>query len=285
MMLGELNSSSLATLVVVDNAPSEESRGIVSDAAKHIDATYLPMVENTGPAGGIAAGMQHVLSFASDDDWIVTLDDDGLSEEPQIFGVLRDFANSLAGAAPPVGAVGIAGARFDRRRGRLIRPPDEELHGPVLVDYVGGNQLPTIRVSVARQIGVFDERLFFGFDDLDYCLRLRGAGFGVYASGPVWLAARGRFNRLGARPGRSDRRVSTWRRYYAVRNHIVVMRRYSSTVPALVLTMTLALGRPISDIARRRADFFGLLIASLRGCIDAWRGRLGRQVDPPRGAD
>jgi glycosyltransferase involved in cell wall biosynthesis len=279
-MLEQLASSSLATLAVVDNAPSAESRAIATAAATRSDVTYLPMAENLGPAGGIAAGMRHVLAFANDDDWIVLLDDDGLTDGPEVFDALHEFAVTSQQQQPPVGAVGIAGARFDDRLGRLARPADAELRGRVAVDYIGGNQLPTIRVSAARQVGVYDPRLFFGFDDLDFCLRLRQEGFGVFASGSLWLAARQRFNRLGPRPGRSSRRISPWRRYYAVRNHIVIMRRYSSVARAATLTVSLAILRPISDVRHKRPDALALLRATLRGCVDAWRGRLGRTVDP-----
>ena len=51
---------------------------------------------------------------------------------------------------------------------------DDELSGVVPVVYVAGGQLPVIRVGVLREVGVFDERFFFSFDDLDFGLRLHG---------------------------------------------------------------------------------------------------------------
>ena len=237
-----------------------------------------------GPGGGYAAGMTHVLEAASDDDWIVILDDDGLIGEAQLVTTLADFGHWLVARGAPVGAVGVAGARLDRNRGRLDRPRDEELGGPVTIDYVAGNQLPTIRVAAARHVGVFDAELFFGFDDLDYCLRLARHGFGVYADGREWLEARRRHGRLGQSVGRAPRRMSVWRRYYSVRNHIVVMRRYAPWPAAVLVTFELLFGRPIIDIARRRENVAQLAVVGARACADAWLGRLGRRVEPPAGA-
>jgi rhamnopyranosyl-N-acetylglucosaminyl-diphospho-decaprenol beta-1,3/1,4-galactofuranosyltransferase len=64
-------------LVVIDNAPTDESRRAVAGAraaAAAIDHVEMP--DNVGFTGGVAAGMRHVLELADDRDWIVVLDDD-----------------------------------------------------------------------------------------------------------------------------------------------------------------------------------------------------------------
>jgi hypothetical protein len=239
------------------------------------------MPENTGPAGGNAAGMASVLERAADEDWILILDDDRLTGPGETARTLRDFGEFLTARGARVGAVGQVGARFDRRRGRLVRLSDDDLAGPVRVDYVAGNQMPTLRVAAAREIGVFDPTLFFGFDDLDYCERLRRHGYGVYVYGPAGLAARRRFGRLGADVGPPPRRENAWRRYYAVRNHIVIMRRYTSVRRAVSVTVAQLFARPVLDIVRRKGDA-RMFAATMRGCVDAWTGRLGRTVEPPQ---
>jgi hypothetical protein len=225
--------------------------------------------------------MASVLESAADDDWILILDDDRLTGPGDTARTLRDFGEFLEARGARVGAVGQVGAHFDRRRGRLVRLPDDELAGPVRVDYVAGGQMLTLRVAAAREIGVFDPALFFGFDDLDYCERLRRRGYGVYVYGPAGLEARRRFGRLGADVGRAPRRENAWRRYYSVRNHIVIMRRYTSTPRALSVTAAQLLARPVLDLFRRNADM-GVFSATIRGCVDAWTGRLGRTMEPPQ---
>jgi GT2 family glycosyltransferase len=277
-MVDELAHIGLATLTIVDNAPSADSKAVADDASTRIATTYIAMTENTGPAGGYAAGMTRLLDTADDDDWILVLDDDRLTGPKNTARRLRDFGVELLARGAPVGAVGQVGARFDRR-GRLTRLRDDELAGPVSVDYVAGGQMLMVRVASVRAVGPFDSDLFFAFDDLDFCQRLRRAGFGVYAYGPAGLAARERFGRLGDGIGRAPRRENPWRRYYSVRNHIVVMRRYTSLPRAAMATLAHLIGRPIADLVRGRGDW-SLLVANTRGCIDAWLGRLGRRVEP-----
>jgi glycosyltransferase involved in cell wall biosynthesis len=270
----------LESLTVVDNAPSEASRVASNRASASVETTYLPMPANLGPAGGLAAAMAHVLTTANDDDWIVVLNDDGVPGSPGSFRDLRDFGEWLLDRGAPVGAVGLVGARFDRRSGRLVRPRDDELGGPVTVDYVAGNQLLMVRAGPARKIAGFDPDLFFGFEELDYCLQLQREGFGIYIDGPACLAERREYERLGEAVGRAPRPTNAWRRYYSVRNHIVIMRRYVSWPRAAMVTAAEFLLRPVVDRSQRRPGRIALARAGGRGCVDAWLGRLGRRVEP-----
>jgi GT2 family glycosyltransferase len=282
-MVGQLADAGLASLTIVDNAPSAASREAAHAAASRLAPTYLPMDENTGPAGGYAVGMARVLATAADDDWLLVLDDDRLTGSDGTVLQLRDFGAWLLDHGAPVGAVGLVGARFDRRRGRLLRLGNEELGGPVTVDFVAGGQLLMIHAAAARATGVFDPDLFFGFDDLDYCLRLQRKGLGVYAYGPAWLDARRQFDRLDPAVGHAARRESretAWRRYYGVRNHVLIMRRYSSTPSAILVTLENVVGRPLRDLMKRRPGWVALTVYGVRGSFDAWTGRLGRRVEP-----
>src|SRR4029079_1274826 len=149
------------------------------------------------------------------------------------------------------------------RLGRLHRLNDDELVGAVKVDYVAGGQMLMIRVAAAVEVGVFDAGLFFAFDDLDYCLRLARAGYSIYVPGPSGVEARQRFGRLGT-VGRVERRGSPWRRYYSVRNHILIMRRYASWPSAVFVTVAHLVGRPVVELTRRQPGRMALIRASWR---------------------
>jgi hypothetical protein len=179
-----------------------------------------------------------------------------------------------------VGAVGQVGARFDRRLGRLVRLDDEELAGPATVDYIAGGQMLMLRVAAVRDAGTFDATLFFGFEELELCLRLQRHGYGIYAYGPAGLDARRRFGRLGGSVARVPRRESPWRRYYSVRNHVVIVRRYLTWPRAVLVSLGHCFGRPAADLRKRRGDWFALAAATWRGCFDAWTGRSGRRMEP-----
>jgi glycosyltransferase involved in cell wall biosynthesis len=279
-MVDRLPREGLASLTVVDNAPSVASKAAAHRAASRLPTTYFPMAENIGPAGGLAAGMAQASCVASVDDWVLVLNDDGVRGPDGTITQLRTFGKWLLERGAPVGAVGLLGARFDARTGRLRRPHDRELAGPVTVDYVAGGQLLMVRVDALRRTGVFDPTLFFGFEELDFCLRLRRNGFGIYAYGPAWYETRRKFGRLGDDVARPERLKSPWRRYYSVRNHVVVMRRYGSPGGALRVTAEHLLGRPLVELRRRSPGSLAMITAGTRGCVDAWRDRLGRTVEP-----
>ena len=283
-MVEQLAEIGLATLTVVDNGPSPESKEAAHKAAARVPTTYIEMSENTGPAGGYERGMGSVLETADTEDWMLVLDDDRLTGSTETAVALRDFAVRLVEGGERLGAVGQMGSRFDPRLGRLHRLPDEDLVGAVKVDYIAGGQMLMIRVAAAREVGVFDAGLFFAFDDLDYCLRLARAEYSIYVHGPSGIEARERFGRLGA-VGRVERRGSPWRRYYSVRNHILIMRRYTTWPSAVFVTLAHLFGRPVRELTRRQPGRLALISASTRGCVDAWRGRLGRTMEPGPGAN
>ncbi len=267
----------LDQLVVVDNDASSDVAALVR---RHRDAEYIAAPENLGPAGGIALGMQRCLELAADEDWIVTLDDDDPPSGPSVLGGLAAFAAAMSRQDPRVGAVGLVGARLDRRRGRLVRPGDHELTGPVPVDYVGGNAFPTYSAGVVRSLGPFRTELFFGFDDLEYGVRVRRAGYSIYADGHAWRRKRAEAGRLNL-DLRPDRRLAdaSWRRFYSLRNMIWLLRSGGHRTAALRVT-AIALGKPLLNVAHNPAAGLAHLRLNARACRDGWRSRLGRTVEP-----
>ncbi len=132
----------------------DESRAAVAGATRiAASVEHLEMAENLGFTGGVAAGMRRVLELADDRDWIVVLDDDDPVPYPTVFSELERFAEEMLERDPMTAGVGISGGRFDWRRGRIRRVPDRELHGPVPVDHVAGNQVPFYLVAAVRDAG------------------------------------------------------------------------------------------------------------------------------------
>lgn len=283
-MLGrlEVQRRRLDRLVVVDNAPSGTVR---EEVARHPGAAseteYVPAPENLGPAGGIARGMRAVLSDAGDEDWVVLLDDDDPPQDDDALEALERFAMARLRDDPGTAGVGLTGARFDWRRGRPVRMADHALAGPVAVDYLGGNQLPTYRVGVIRAVGPFRDDLFFGFDDLEFGLRVRAAGYGLYVDGERWRARRRAVGRLGLEVGPSRKLGElSWRRYYSLRNVVWILRFHGRSGTAARVAATAGLGKPLLHLVPSPGPAMAHLRLNARACLDGWRGRLGRTVEP-----
>ncbi len=267
-------------LIVVDNSPSPDTREIVRDLAP--DAEYVPAPENLGPAGGIALGMERLLEMADDQDWILTLDDDDPPPSPTLFAELHEFALDLSHRDRHLGGIGLEGVRFDRRRGRIIWVPDDELHGAVPVDSIGGRDYPRYRAGAIRAIGPMRKDLFFGFEELEFGLRLRDAGYSLYAPGPLWYASREADGRLGMRfvPSRSLGYL-TWRRYYSLRNLVAVLRDSGATMAAIRVTLVVGIAKPLANLVREPRRALHHLWLNVRACRDAWTRRMGRTIEPP----
>ena len=183
-MLDSLDSQSirLEGLVVIDNAPSLRD---TSDRDRRISQHSGRVRRCQGESragGGIALGMERVLSTADDGDWIVLLDDDDPPPRVRSLAELKEMGDELLARDPRIAGIGLATARFDRRTGRLLLVPESERASgtPIRGDYIGGNRLPIYRVAAIRDVGVFDAKLFFGFEELEFGLRLRRAGYSLY---------------------------------------------------------------------------------------------------------
>ena len=261
-------------LWVVDNDPSEELSGFFSAQE---NCTYLPQASNLGPAGGIAVGMTAVLENAGDDDWILLVDDD---DPPHSTHVIENLS-ALINRAPSkrLGGVALTGGLYDARRGVMRRILDEDLSGILVTDCLAGNQCPMYSIRAIRDVGTFDVKLFFGFEELEFGLRLRRQGWDLLFDGHTALELRrvnGRMN-LGHRsPRRSD--MPAWRKYYSARNALVIAWRYGSWTAVLVTLTGALFVSPWRELRHGRP--IGAAFVTARGAFDAMRGRLGKTVEP-----
>ena len=244
-------------------------------------AEYVAAPENLGPAGGIALGMARLLERAGDDDWIVTLDDDDPPGDPGAFADLLALAIETSERDRSTAAVGLSGVRFDRRRGRVVRVPDDELHDAVAVDSIAGNQCPCYAVRAIRAVGTMRTDLFFGHEELELGLRLGDAGYSLYGHGARWHDKRVALGRLDMDlvPSRSlgD---PTWRRYYSLRNLVRILRERGTAGSALRVTVVAGIGKPLANLVREPRLALAHLRLNVRACRDGWTGRMGRTVEP-----
>jgi GT2 family glycosyltransferase len=280
-MLETLSGSSrlLDTLVIVDN--SRERSDLAESRLTNSTTDYIAPGDNLGPAGGLALGISRVLSYARSQDWLLLLDDDDPPEEPSYLEHLAAFGARCVAADPSTGGVGLNGSRFDSRRGEIQRPPDSDLAGAVEVDCIGGNAMPLYRVSAVRTVGVPLARLFFGFEELEYGLRLRSSGFHLYCDGEVWRHRRELHERLGLPSSlRSWRQAAvTWRSYYERRNLIFILNARGAHAAALRVS-TIAIGKPVLNLLLSPRGSRKALWLGVRAVRDAWFHRLGRRVEP-----
>lgn len=157
-------------IIVTDNASTDGSQAMVKNRFPEVK-----LIENRENAGFIKASNQGLRIYNAR--YAMLLNDDTIVKESALDKMVEfmDSHPEAGGCGPKLlnvdGTVqhqgGILGKRFWLSK------------NPVTVDFVIGAAL-IVKKEVIDKIGIMDENLFFYNDDLDWCLRIRKAGWKIY---------------------------------------------------------------------------------------------------------
>jgi GT2 family glycosyltransferase len=265
------------TVILVDNSSSECLSDIVQPAIPSVDVVRLE--ENRGYAGGNNVGIERALALGAD--FVFLLNNDATIADGTIAACIQT-AQGLpdAGAVCPViyfadppNMIWYAGAIFDASRahsGRMLAY--REFDGPDETIETGratGAAVLIPRASL-ETVGYFDDDLFFLYEDVDWSLRARGAGYKIY----VEPAAKA-WHRVSATAGGEH---SPFIAYYDTRNHVIVCRRHAKLAIGATTIRDLGILAVHAAGARRARYPARYLRAALRGWIDGLRGRTGSRA-------
>lgn len=265
----------LDSLVVIDNDNDPAIREMVESARNAAGSVrYLGLDDNPGPAGAIAAGITDTLAAVSDDGWLVLLDDDDPPPRNDTLEAVGAATAAITETDPNTGAVGIWGAGL-QWNGRLRAATGNE---PERVAYLPGGACPHYRLPTLRESLGPDPALFFGFDDLDLGLAVGGTGASVWSSG---LAREHGWTSM-VENRRSSRSVGqpSWRRYYSLRNLVLVLRRHERPIAALTMSLLAGLAKPIVNLPLSPRLAVRNLRVNLLALRHGWTGRAGKHLDP-----
>jgi GT2 family glycosyltransferase len=274
----------LDDIVVVNNdAPGGPQAAYVPPSVRHIDTG-----RNLGFSGGINVGIRAALGAGADAVLLVNSDvvlpPDCLASLERAIDDTRDHAPRgivapLVASRSAPGVVATQGIDYNPRTGRMRHrgvatrrsaPDGHQRCGDCPVDAVSACAV-LVRRDVFDAIGLFDEDYFFSFEDLDFCLRARHAGFETMLVGGATAYHEG---------GRTIGAQAPERLYFAARNHLLVASRrtparsrvgHACRISSIVLlNLVHALIADGPSLPRR-------LAAVLRG---TWDYALGRYGDP-----
>lgn len=237
--------------------------GGLEDQALEESVHVLRLPENLGPAGGFRAGLLHIMG-ATSAPWIYVCEDDiGLFDlpTPRVRSVLEAVARRPD--RDTVGAVVAYGRKLDRRTGftsaYLPEETDSELES---VDVAAWGATLLSRAVLDKGV-LPDAALFFGFEDFDFWLQTKAAGFDVLVDTNSARAVTRRASGAGRDTSFSGQRPNDshepWRAYYLARNFFELRRRWGDprwTVAHLVKSVRRFQLGPTA--AHRRALLLGL---------------------------
>ena len=261
-------------VIVVDNDPLNRCREHLTPVRDRI--TYLSSDTNLGFSGGMNLGIEHALARGATRILLVNND---VFVPPDCLNKLEDAlsADAVNGIAGPVirvrsdpDQVASLGMSYVSTTGRMRHMRHGSTAAPLsdtMVDAVSGCVMLVER-RVLQKVGLLDNEYFFGFEDLDLCLRARRAGFRTVMASSATAYHEGS---LAIGP------TSTDRLYYAARNHLRAASRADPAGPVR------ALARGISVVALNLAHAVraqgnslpGRLLAVAQGTRDYVTGRFG----------
>ena len=271
--------SPVAATIVVDNASGDGS--VATLRAKLGYARLVEAERNDGFAAGCNRGIREAMRLGANR--ILFLNSDA-RVRPDALGALERALDEN----PHVGIVGpmvvergdpqvvqSLGMRYTLTTGRMRHHAFGRRHHaltvPALreVDGVSGCAM-LVRRAVFEQVGLFFEDYFFGFEDLDLCLRARAAGFATACVGSAVVAHEG---------SASIGRASPQRIYYATRNHLLLAARISPPGPSVarsLRTLSIAALNLAFVLTRERVPRREGLSAFRRALADHRARRYGR---------
>lgn len=208
---------------VIDNSENLDTDQAVT-SLEDPRIRYYRMGYNAGPAGAAVKGLQ--LCSQEGLDWILWADDN----DPPFFPDTFEKVLSIRDEAPFCGIIGAVGHFFDRKKGvvRRVKSRLLEKKSSVQVDYVAGGMSMIINSTIVKQGVLPNPDLFFGFEELDFCLKAGRKGYSILVNSEVFLALREKHNRTHFDRPTYKKKVNLSREYYSLRNLLIISDSLSS---------------------------------------------------------
>ncbi len=267
-------------LLIVDNASTDGTREMLASEGwldrPGIELLALP--ENTGGAGGFAAGLAHAIDNGAE--WVWMMDDDA---EPHP-DALEELMRAASDPMQVYGSLAVCGGEtswlttvLDPPLGEVDRPDDVPACAQV-------QSLPFLGFLIHRdlvaRIGLPDAGYFIAADDVEYCVRAQRAG------ARVMMAGNSRIEHPMSRPykvrvlGRTLTCLALppWKRYYDTRNRLLIARKhyglrlFTQTVPGSLVRLAATLLQEPHKLAQLHAFAAGFIdgLLGIKGKRHAW---------------
>ncbi|PWN04475.1 glycosyl transferase [Nocardioides silvaticus] len=217
-------------VIVVDNASTDHTRDVL-ERSTNPDLLAIHTTENLGGAGGFHLGVKTAYDQGYDVMWL--MDDDVVPAPDCLTRLLEVDASCLTAVREDRSGALVekAAVHFDLRNPLAIRPKKASVDSAyadrasmpatVPVDNVSFEGF-LVRRAVIDAIGLPDPSYFIFYDDVDFALRARRAGFAILAVRDAVLVRQLDFDQ--------QHDLSSWKGYYMYRNMFAVHFRYGENV-------------------------------------------------------
>ncbi len=261
---------------VVDNASTDHTRDVLQRRAD-LPLRVIHAQENLGGAGGFHLGVRAAYEAGFDRIWL--MDDDVVPapgclgvlmahDGPALMAVREDTAGRLCEKAATV---------FDLRNPFAVRPKRQTVEeryrtraampAEVALENVAFEGF-MVKREVVTAVGLPDPGFFIFYDDVDFAVRTRRAGFGVVAVRDAVLVRQLDFDQ--------QHDMRSWKGFYMYRNLFVVHMRYGENALVRLKPYPIAVAALALAVLRGRRDEATNVVRAIRSA------RVLARTLPPR---
>lgn len=254
-------------VVIVDNGSPSHELDILRNASRSFGFHLIENGENLGIAEALNQGVRWAKS--KEFPWVLLLDQDSKMGDHLVQGMFKAWLSH-----PKRGEVACVHPRYMHPEIGYTRIAPRASDGSLVWCLTSGALMPA---WIFDKIGWFASEFFIDWVDIEYCFRLRAAGY-MLAEAPDAILVHdpgqaAPASILGLRFWPSHH--SAWRRYYMSRNRIVVFRKYLFTLPRWTLQAIFAGFRDIAKCFLGEKDRSRKFRNFLLGTWDGLIGKMG----------
>lgn len=214
-------------ILVVDNSDSLQTESVVR-TLNHANVDYYRVGYNSGPAGAAYFGLKRLTEEGYE--WIYWGDDDDPPTTPYDFERIFEVIERASGVYKKIGVVGKGAGKFNPLTARTSSFMNKELTADIMeADFVPGNNVSLINSAIVTSGVLPSKELFFGFEELDFCLKVKRAGYKILFDAEAFLKKRiaeGKVDPHYRWRGQSNGEAGKlWRQYYSSRNMLKVLAK------------------------------------------------------------
>ncbi|RIJ42774.1 glycosyltransferase [Pontibacter oryzae] len=263
-------------ILIVDNSISDNTEALFIGKKLGEDLEYLKVGYNSGPAGAAKIGLETLAGEGYQ--WIFWGDDDDPpiidKSFEMLFETLKEYPNKC-------GQLGAVGHKFNQTKGVVERIPNEILRQNkyLEVDNIAGGVCKIVSGEAIKSGVLPETKLFFGFEELDFDLKMKAAGYKSIVNTSLFLQYREHSGRINytRKAGIKIKNRALWREYYSTRNLISITKsnKYYSASIAIAIRK---IAKSIASLKYGDLRYsFKLTKIVSDGLIDGFFTKLGRR--------
>jgi GT2 family glycosyltransferase len=222
------------TIIVLDNASADGS--VEAIRADFPAVQIIPLAENHGYAGNNNVGIQAALAQGAD--WVFVLNEDTI--------LAPDCLSRLVEAGEGDPRVGVVGPMvFHHNEPNVIQSAGGRLSNMWVATHIGQNEVDQgqystprrvdwisgcgilVRRAVIEQIGMLDEQFYYYWEETEWCIRARKAGWDIVHVPQAKLWHKG---------VQRDYRPAPSVTYYNTRNRLIALSKHHAPLRVWICT-------------------------------------------------